>query len=253
MSPDPNDPIDPNDPPVPEPAPEPPPAPQIDLEQAYDVIARTEGWDPRLTRYEIQEHKRRVQEFERERKEFERQRSMRYEPPEDNGDPYMREIRETRREVREFIEGQRAEKEKNERRDRALAEVDAVYISEARQAGMTKEQMAQRAEDFYAAMNDLYPDHTVLEAIGVERAARNAFRLLGNMPRQPQPYVNGRGRTASVVIPGAVTQAQAPVQDDSGPQRPGESLEDYVMRRRRWREENNVVPVIRDGQRYSSE
>lgn len=233
---------------------EPPYEPHDALENAYQVITREHGWDPRLTRFQMDDLKRKRDELDRERRAFEQERQRQYAPPEDNGDPYIRRISNLERLMLEEREDRRKEREQQQLVASLGNELHSAYTGLARQSGLTKEQMEQRSEDFYDTLNDLYPDPTMLRQIGVERAARAAFRLLGgNGPRQPQPYINGRGLTASRVIPGAVSQSQAPVQDDGGPQRPGESLEDYVMRRRRWREENNVTPVVRDGQRYSSE
>lgn len=203
---DPKDPQPPEAPPEPAPAPEPDPAPQYDVNQAYDVIAQAEGWDPRLTRYEIQEHKRRVQEFEREKRDFEQRQRQQYQPPEDNGDPYMRRISGLERIILEDREERRREREQQQLVANLGNELHSAYTGIARQSGLTKEQMEQRAEEFYDTLNDLYPDPSMVRQIGPERAARAAFRLLNqNGNRQPayRPQVNGRGPTATRTIPGS--------------------------------------------------
>lgn len=206
---DPNDPQGPETPPepAPPPAPEPPEAPHYDVERAYDVIAQAEGWDPRLTRYEIQEHRRRVQEFERERKQFEQERARQYQAPQDDGaDPYMRRISNLERIMLEDREERRRQSEEANAINQVSQELKSSYIANARMAGMTKEQAEAAEAEFYETITDMYPEVSMIQRIGSERAARNAFRLLrqnGSARPSYNPQVNGRGPTATRTIPGS--------------------------------------------------
>lgn len=201
---DPQDPQEPGAPPAPQPAPEPEPqAPQYDVESAYGVIAQHEGWDPRLTKYEMQEFRRRKEEFERERKEWEKLRT-RYEPPEDNSDPYMRRISNLERILLEDREEARKLRDRQETERRIENELHSTYTQIARQSGLTPEQMEQKAKDFYGALADLYPEYDIIQRVGVERASRAAFeRVARSNGQRTMPGVVGRGPTAMRTIPGS--------------------------------------------------
>lgn len=258
---DPNDPQEPEAPQEPTPAPEPVPAPHYNVDQAYDVIAQAEGWDPRLTRYEIQEHKRRVQEFERERKEFERERSQRYEQPQDNGDPYMQRISSLERIILQDREKRIQEEERNSAINQVSMELRSSFIANARMAGMTKEQADAAEAEFYETVTDVYPDVSMIQKIGSERAARNAFRLMrqGNGSRQPSynPQVSGRGPTATRTIPGSpqpYTPSGNPLPPEenlSAEQLQGETDQQYEARLRRIIEGSNIRRLP-DGMRVQS-
>lgn len=236
-----------DDPNVPEPDdPEPvaqPEPPQVDLEAAYRVIAETEGWDPRLTRYEIQELKRRKDDLERREREFD-QRVMpppRQEPtPDFGGDQYARlayeakqEAAETKQMLRAFLDESRKEKEKDALISTLSTEMDTAFNAAARQAGMTREQMSNNAtrQDFFALLTEMYPDPEMIARIGSEAAVRNAFRAFkggnGTAPQRPL-YRDPR---ASFTVP--VGSSGGALSDDSGPRRSNESQEEYVARLRR--------------------
>lgn len=206
---DPNDPQDPEgSPPEPQqPEPPAPPAP-IDLNAAYDAISQAEGWDPRLTRYEIDEVKRKRAELDRERREFEAERSRQYQAPQEdpNADPYMRRMDRIERLFVEDREEKRREREQQALIGRLGTELNQTYTSLARQAGMSKEQLDAQSEEFYATLNELYPTPGMLHEMGVQNAARNAFRLIkqnGGRTQSYYPQVNGRGPTATRTIPGS--------------------------------------------------
>lgn len=227
--------------PAPQPEPQPEPeAPQYDVDAAYDVITRAEGWDPRLTRYQIEEHKRRVQDFEREKKEFERKRASQYEP-EDTSDPYMNRIGRLER----IIVEERQERLQREEKDKLVSHLDrelkSSYVALSRQAGLTKQQMNERADEFFDQLTDLYPEPEMLQQIGIERASRKAWALMNaNGSRQvSRPNVNGRGPTAVRTIPGSpqpyLGTGGPPPQEESNSaeQLPGETDDQYEARLRR--------------------
>lgn len=185
---------------------EPPYEPQDALENAYQVITREQGWDPRLTRFQMDDLKRKRDELDRERRAFEQERQRQYTPPEDNGDPYIRRISNLERLIIEEREDRRKEREQQQLVANLGNELNSAYTGIARQSGLTKEQIEQRAEEFYDALNDLYPDPNMVRQVGADRAARAAFRLINqNGHRQPayRPQVNGRGPTATRTIPGS--------------------------------------------------
>jgi hypothetical protein len=193
---------EPEPPPPPQPEPEPP---QIDIESAYQAIAQHQGWDPRLTQYELQEIKRRREELDRERRELEAERSRRYEPPEDNNtDPYMRRMDRLERILVEREERERKERDERELTTRVANDLHASYTSMARQAGMTRQQMEEKAEEIYEVLADMYPVPGMVQSIGADRAVRNAFRVIGASRQTAQrPNINGRGPTAVRTIPGS--------------------------------------------------
>lgn len=251
------DPNDPNDPePTPEPTESPAPAPQIDLDQAYDVIARTEGWDPRLTKYEIQEHKRRVQEFEREKKEWEQQqRSRSYEQQDDNGDPYMRRISSLERVIMEEREERKREREEQDRINHVANELRSVFIAQARQSGMTQEQMQSREEEFYELVTDMYPSPKMIQEIGAERVARNVFRSLPTNGTRPVTGLNRINPRERVVIPSPQSGPGPgpPSAFDAASQRENETQEQYLERLTRIvREANAGLMSLPEGRKFSS-
>jgi hypothetical protein len=71
--------------------------------------------------------------------------------------------------------------------------------------GLTKQQMEERSEEFYDTLREMYPAPEMLHEIGVERASRNVFRVLGvnGSGYKPKPNVSGRGPTATRTIPGS--------------------------------------------------
>lgn len=245
-----NNPQDPVAPQEPTPQPE-PQAQQIDVNTAYDVIAQAEGWDPRLTRYEIQELKRKRDAFDREKSAFETERKRQYEiPNDDTSDPYLREMRETRRMIMEDREEKKRERETEAATTRIANEMNSLYSNLARQNGMTMEQMNSRADEFYGSLIDLYPSPAMILEIGTERAARAAFRQLGQSNgRNPSynPQINGRGPTATRTISGSPQPFipgggnPLPPEDNlSSDQLPGENDQQYEARLRRIIEGANV-------------
>lgn len=240
---DPNAPNDPQEPESPEPQPAPEPqAPPVDLETAYQVIAQHEGWDPRLTKYEVQEQRRRKEELDRRERELQARESRRYQPEEvDNSDPYMRRISNLERIILEDREEQRRQREDAERTNRVASELNSAYTAFARQSGMTREQMEARSPEFYDVLADLYPDPEMVQRIGADRAVRAAFRLFAsqNGHRQTNPLVNGRGPTATRFIPGSPQpfvphgNPLPPEENLSAEQLPGETDEQYEARLRR--------------------
>jgi hypothetical protein len=235
---DPNDPQEPQAPPEAQPAPEPEPqAPQYRIETAYNVIAQHEGWDPRLTRYEVQEQKRRKEELDRRERELEARTQRRFEPPEDTSDPYMRRISNIERVLMEDLEDKRRTREKQETERRIENELSSGYTDLARRSGMTPEQMEQRSRDFYGALADLYPEYDIIQRVGVERAIRAAFeRVSRSNGNRTMPGVVGRGPTATRTIPGSpqpyagVGNPMPPEENLSAEQLDGETDDQYRAR-----------------------
>jgi hypothetical protein len=234
---DPNDPQEPQAPPEAQPAPEPEPqAPQYDLETAYNVIAQHEGWDPRLTRYEVQEQKRRKEELDRRERELEARTQRRFEPPEDTSDPYMRRISNIERVLMEDLEDKRRTREKQETERRIENELSSGYTDLARRSGMTPEQMEQRSRDFYGALADLYPEYDIIQRVGVERAIRAAFE---NHPRLPAALRGSREPNAPRGEPFSGTTRRGnrrPIPSETGAHHLGR----WSTKAPRWYEGNNV-------------
>lgn len=261
---DPNDPQIPEspDPEAPQEQQEPQAPPPLDINSAYEVIAQAEGWDPRLTRYEIQEFKRRKDQFEQEKREFEQQRSRQLEPQaETSDDPYMQRLSKIERYISDMDRRDREEREYQALVKSIDSELTAAYTSQARQNGMTKEQMEAKAQEFYATLQEIYPEPQMIRAMGVEKAASAAFRILkansagqnGYAPPRSNPYRDPR---AAFVIP---TTASAPnggappvaTGMPFAPQRPDETTEQY--RQRLLSDRERVGPIrIPEGVRVSS-
>lgn len=240
------------------PAPVEPQQPQYDIETAYSVIAEHEGWDPRLTRYQMDELKRRTEELHKREREFEAERQRQWQPPEETGDPYMQRIGRLERLLLEDRERNRKREEEQERAARVGNELHSAYTQMARQTGLTREQMEQRSTEFYDVLADLYPDPEMVQRIGADRAVRAAFRVFSasNGHRPPQPNVQGRGPTATRVIPGSpqpfVNGNPLPPEDSlSAEQLPGETDEQYEARLRRIIE-GVGLKRLPDGTRVSS-
>jgi hypothetical protein len=254
-----NDPNAPQeDAPQEQPAPEQeaPQAPQIDINSAYEAIAQAEGWDPRLTRYEIQELKRKREEFDRERREFEAERSKQYEiPKDDTTDPYLKEMRETRRLIMEDREEKRRERDQESLRNRIAQEMNSAYSSLARQNGMTKEQMEARAGEFYENLVDLYPEPEMIKQLGSERAARAAFRNLSTNGTRPAGGVNRVNPRERVYIPSPQSgpgPGPSPA-FDAASQRENETNEQYLERLTRLVREHQVgLSALPEGRKFSS-
>lgn len=219
-----------------------PQAPQVDLDAAYRVVADNEGWDPRLARFEMQELKRRKDEMDQREREFDKRSRVPERPdptPDFGGDQYARlayEAKQEASEVKRLFMEEREERKAQRERDELVStigrELDSAFKSVARQAGMTKEQIAAQAEDFYSSLTDIYPEPEMIKRMGADRAVRNAFRVFrGGNGSAPQPRSPYRDPRASFVIPSG--SSGGPMSDDSGPRRSNESQEEYVARLRR--------------------
>lgn len=246
---------EPPSPPAPGPEPE-PPAPQYDIEQAYQRVAEHQGWDPRLTQYELNEIKRRREELERERREFEAERARRYEPAEDtSGDPYLNRISKLERLILEEREEKRREREHNALVGRVETELRSAYTSIARQMGMTREQMDKSSQDFYETLAEMYPAHSMIQEIGAERAARNAFRNMSNNGTRPAGGLNRVNPRERIVMPSPQSgPGPGPSQAfDEASQRENETNEQYLERLTRLVRGNNIgLNALPEGRKFSS-
>ena len=221
-----------------------PEPPKLDLEEAYRVVAESEGWDPRLTRYEMQELKRRKEDLDRREREY-NERVMpppRQEPtPDFGGDPYRKEIYEAKQEAAEtkrllvtYLDETRREREKAELISKLSTELDSAFNAAARQAGMTREQMTNPAtrQDFFATLQEMYPEPEMISRMGSEAAVRNAFRAFkggnGTAINSRPAYRDPR---ATFTVP--LGNSTGPSGDDAGPKRPNESQGEYVARLKR--------------------
>ena len=252
---DPNAPQDPEPEPQPQPEPEQAPVPQYDIEEAYQRVAQHQGWDPRLTQYELNEIKRKREELDRERRELEAERNRRYEPPEDTSDPYMRRISNLERILMEEREEKRREREQAAQMRRIEGEISSAYTSVARQMGMTREQMEKGSTDFYETLAEMYPAHSMIQEIGAERAARNAFRIMSTNGTRPAAGVNRVNPRERVMIPSPQTGPGpgAPAAFDAASQRENETNEQYLERLTRFIRENNItLSSLPEGRKFSS-
>lgn len=263
MTTDPNAPLQPDDPEpvVPQAPPEPP---SIDLDAAYRVVADNEGWDPRVARFEMQEFKRRREEFEREKREFQ-ERNRQPEPtPDFGGDQYARwayearqDAAETKRMLLEEREERRREKEKSDMIDSLGGELTMSYNALGRQSGVTKEQLKAQETEFFALLTEMYPEPDMLQRIGADRAVRNAFRVFQSNGGYTPPRPTYRDPRAQIVLPGAptgTTGGASMANDDSGPQRPGETVEQALERTQRRLQalQSSLGRGLPDGMRVSS-
>ena len=224
-----------DDPEPPEPQPEPQPQPPS-IDEAYRIIAEQEGWDPRLTRFEMQEMKRRRDDLERRERELqERQRQI--EPQAPAMEFSMPELGYLDRKIdrvasllekREQIERDREEQALLT--ERQTYELRRAYENVMRQNGVADDrQIESQSQAFFSAMAEIYPDG-IPEQLGPEGAARNTFRLWkGSYASQPPKP----GPRAQYVIPSGNSGAPMVQGDDAGPRRSNESQEDYVARLKR--------------------
>ena len=227
---------DPNVQDVPE---EPTPAapPQPDLESAYRIVAESEGWDPRLTRFEMQDIKRKKEELDRKERDLEERARLqtRPEPTYDDSDP-VSAMRQEMRELKRFYMEEREERQASERameeRERLGNELRRSYEMTMRQNGITAEKdIDSQAVPFFAAMQEIYPEG-IPEMIGVDGAIRNTFRFMKGVSPGPS-YQTRTGPRQQIVLPVGQSGMAAASQDDSGPRRPNESQEEYVARLKR--------------------
>jgi hypothetical protein len=222
-------------------SPQAPQQPAIDLEAAYRVVSENEGWDPRLARYEMQEIKRRKEDIDRRERELQ-ERLMppaRPEPtPDFGGDQYARlayeakqEASESKRLLQDFLDRENKKEEKQRLVESIGMELDASFNAVARQNGLTKEQMKAGESDFYALLQEMYPDPEMISRLGPDRVVRNTFRALRGNGSAPQPTRSYRDPRATYIIPSG--SSGGPIGDDSGPRRSNESQEEYVARLKR--------------------
>lgn len=243
-----------------------PMAPQYDLDTAYDVIVRAEGWDPRLARLQVQELKERKESLDRRERELEQQRqqysNVRPQAPEFN-DPYAKELYETKQMVQQLVEDRRAEQEERRRErehqklvDKIGQELDSSYTTAAMQAGMSKSQIEAESKEFYRTLTQIYPEPDMINRIGADQAVRTAFRVFRGGTTPPRTYGNPmRDPRASFVVPtqgGGVQNGAAQAVNDSA-QRPDETPEQYFQRQiQRMKDKGFNAPILPDGTRTSS-
>lgn len=242
-------------------------APQYDLDTAYDVIVRAEGWDPRLARLQVQELKERKEALDRRERELERERQQvaSYRPPAPEFDnPYQRELYETRQLVQQLVEDRKAEQEANRKKaeqdqliNRLSQELDSSFTTVARQSGMTRAQVEAESKEFFRTLTSIYPEPDMIQRIGADQAVRTAFRVYkGDARTYQQP--NTRGPRAQFVIPtaggGANGSGESTTGLDFGAQRPGESTEQYHQRLKRSFQESgfSASGLVPDKGRLSS-
>lgn len=224
-------------------APPEPQPPTIDVDAAYRIVAENEGWDPRLTRYEMQEIKRRKDDLERKEREFE-QRTLpppRQEPmPDFSGDPYgkmLYEVNQRTAKLESVLEARDRKERDREQKDQLIeslgSELGGSYNALARQSGLTKDQIKAQETDFFALLTDMYPEPEMISRLGPERAVRNAFLAFrnGNGNSAP-PQRTYRDPRASYVVPAGPTGTTAGNGSgyDASPQRSGETIEQYGQR-----------------------
>lgn len=246
-----------------QPLPAPPPRPS--REELIGALAEEYGWTPEQvagslhlrSEYEraSAETTRRLQALEQRERELEEEREQsrfRAQMPE-FADPGARMMYEMFMEDRQERKRERAERARIEQENRE-AQRQGQELGDAferHSAVLPTHQRMQLPQFIEGGMKRLYP-YGIPQGLSPDQAVRNTFQFLGlgNGHAPPGPQLNGRGPRATITIPGTST-AEPPTFDEGGPQRPGESLEAYVMRRRRYNAENNVQTTPqRDGVRY---
>lgn len=241
-------------------------SPQYDLETAYDVIARAEGWDPRLARLQVQELKERKEALDRREREIERERQQfqAYKPPTPEfADPYQRELYETKQLVQQLVADRQAEQEERRKREendrlvqRLSQELESSYTTAARQSGMTKNQIDDESKEFFRVLTQIYPEPDMISRIGTDNAVRTAFRVFRGTNRQYNPIPSGP--RAQFVVPtqgsGPNGSTDVPTGPDFGAQRPGESTDQYHNRLKRSFQESgfSASGIMPDKGRVSS-
>ena len=244
--------------------PQEPAAPQYDLDTAYDVIIRAEGWDPRLARLQVQEIKERKESLDRRERELEQQRqqysNVRPPAPEFN-DPYQKELYETKQMVQQLVEDRRAEREEARRErdqqkliDKIGQELDSSYTTTAMQAGMNKGQIEAESKEFFRTLTQIYPEPDMISRIGADNAVRTAYRVFKAGGTSPRPYSNPmRDPRATFVVPtngGAQNTASQAAQDAA--QRPDETPEQYFARLiQGMKNKGFMAPILPDGTKSS--
>lgn len=238
-----------------------------DLDTAYDVIARAEGWDPRLARLQVQELKERKESLDRREREIEMQRANiarevpQQQRPDFGGDPVAQlayEAREEAKQTRQMFLEDRQERQKDREREQLVQtltrELDSSFKTAARQSGMSREQIDQNADRFYEMLTGIYPEPEMIRKIGPDQAVRNAFLAF----RPGAAPTVGYQTTTRVTprTPVITSQGSGPIEDraDTGPQRQGESNTDYAQRVLRNFESLGLKGMsLRDGDKISSE
>lgn len=243
-------------------------APQEDdYEKALRVIQEREGYDPRLMKFQFDELRQRERDLERQRAEIQRQqreaeRQSRWpDPSVDMMDPVQRSLferldRMERRQI-EREEREQAELEQMQQIESQGAQLRQGFFSMMRQQGAPDPEIEKQAPVFFQTMEQLYPDG-IPPMLGIEGAIRNTsmfMRAANGNGGSYQPRVT-RGPRAEVVIPGTTgaPPAQNPAISDVGPQRQGETNEQYAQRVLRNFEALGMKGMgLRDGDRLSSE
>lgn len=256
---------------------QPPQQPSIDPRLALEIAARelyqtTPDFLEGAVR--LQDENRRVaEEMRRRQRELElrearaealERANQRYQAPEpsyDGLDPAVRPVFDEVRTLKQMILDERKERADQERRMEAAnqraAELDNHFQSLMRSVPTQNQMNPQR---FYGAMQELWPEGPP-PGISAERAVGITARYLGLNPNggaplgafDRQPNINPRDPRAQYVVPvgNSAPGASPAAMSDTGPQRPGESLEQYTQRLLRVLQENGTRGLL-DGQKVSS-
>jgi len=180
----------------------------------------------------FEENRRRDQELRKREQEIEARRRPEPLPEDIQNDPYRRDLYEMKSTLNELVTRQREREEYEQLVGQLGSETNSAYQSIARQNGLTKEQIESSAEGFYDALTELYPEPGMIQAMGVQRAAQNAWRVFrGQSGNNGTPYQPTRtGPRAQIVIPAGPTSSPAPAGIDTSPRKPGETIEQYSQR-----------------------
>jgi hypothetical protein len=235
------------------------PAP-IDIQAAIEAVSQHYGWDPRAADFEIRELGQRKAQVEREKRELEilrdqvRRAGSIEVPPGYEQDPTFRTVAELAREMREDREERRREKEDQRKSEQLGRDLENGYNSL-----MARVPNKVDRGQFFNAMLEVYPDQSLLDRVGIERAVGVVHRYLtsnggGYQNNQPQPRAT---RRESIVIPAGTTggaNAQSQMDEFRPPKRnPNEPESEYAQRYDAWTQSlPRGLGAIRDGQKISS-
>jgi len=225
-------------------APEAAPQQTIDLNAALARVAEEYGMPSpdyvqdalRLqdeNRRVFEENRRRDQELRQRERELAERRQPDPLPEEIQSDPYRRDLHEVKTTLKQLMDERRAEREYQETVNQMGTEFNSAYQSLARQNGLTKEQIEAGSEGFYDALTELYPKPGMIQEVGVEHAARMAWRHQrgqGGTGNGYQPSVPRGPRTPIIIPAGNSSPSALAAGPDLSPRKPGETIEQYTQR-----------------------
>ena len=221
--------------------PEAPEAPAVPEAPVVEDASQRFGWDPDLARSQFEELRRREREVERrerdsEQKLREAQRPRYQEVPLESMDPSVaylaRMIQDDREERRLEREERQKERDREQATNRLGQQLDSSYKAAAKQSGLTQEQIKAQEGQFYELLTDLYPEPSMIQAIGPDEAVRRAIRYFKPSANGGAQPIARPGPRAAYVVPVGSTGGNTVTSNgiDTSPKKPGETIEQYSAR-----------------------